>query len=48
MRERVRQFEGNMNIESSDSGTRISFTIPLGEAAVSTRVGVNEQLQTAG
>src|ERR1700723_1848592 len=29
MRERVRQFQGSMQIESSGSGTRISVTIPI-------------------
>lgn len=29
MRERVRQFEGNGNIESGASGTRITVTIPV-------------------
>jgi two-component system, NarL family, sensor kinase len=33
MRERVRQFEGVMNIESDDSGTRISVVIPVPAAA---------------
>jgi PAS domain S-box-containing protein len=33
MRERLRQFEGTMNIESDSSGTRIFATIPLPEAA---------------
>jgi len=29
MRERLRQFDGSMNIESDSSGTRVSVTIPL-------------------
>jgi PAS domain S-box-containing protein len=29
MRERVRQFDGELNIKSDDSGTRVSVTIPL-------------------
>jgi PAS domain S-box-containing protein len=33
MRERVRQFDGQMNIESNVKGTTISFTFPLGTAA---------------
>ena len=33
MRERLRQFEGTMNIESDGSGTRIFATIPLPKAA---------------
>jgi signal transduction histidine kinase len=33
MRERLRQFEGTMNIESDSSGTRIFATIPLPKGA---------------
>jgi signal transduction histidine kinase len=33
MRERLRQFEGTMNIESDSSGTRIFATIPLSKSA---------------
>jgi two-component system sensor histidine kinase UhpB len=33
MRERLRQFEGTMNIESDSSGTRIFATIPFPKAA---------------
>jgi len=33
MRERLRQFEGTMNIESDSSGTRIFATIPLPKSA---------------
>ena len=33
MRERVRQFKGNYAIDSSDSGTRISATIPTPQEA---------------
>ena len=33
MRERLRQFEGTMNIESDNSGTRIFATIPLKSAS---------------
>jgi signal transduction histidine kinase len=29
MRERLRQFDGSMNIESDSSGTRVSVIIPL-------------------
>ncbi len=31
MRERVRQFDGHMNIESNAHGTKISFVIPIVE-----------------
>ena len=34
MRERLRQFEGTMNIESDSSGTRIFATIPLAKRAL--------------
>jgi two-component system, NarL family, sensor kinase len=33
MRERVRQFQGNMTIDSDSSGTRISVVMPLAAAA---------------
>jgi signal transduction histidine kinase len=33
MRERLRQFEGTMSIESNGSGTRVFATIPLSKAA---------------
>ena len=33
MRERLRQFEGTMKIESDSSGTRIFATIPLPKSA---------------
>src|SRR3984885_3682056 len=33
MRERLRQFEGTMNIESDSSGTRVFATVPLPKAA---------------
>jgi signal transduction histidine kinase len=34
MRERVRQFHGEMRIESESSGTKILVTLPLPNAAV--------------
>ena len=33
MRERLRQFDGSMKIESDSSGTRIFVTIPLPKTA---------------
>src|SRR5262249_22008071 len=33
MRDRVGQFHGEMNIESTGSGTRVSFTLPIRETA---------------
>jgi PAS domain S-box-containing protein len=38
MRERLRQFGGIMNIESSDSGTRILVTIPVPKATLQSEV----------
>jgi len=29
MRERVRQFDGHMDIQSNDGGTKIRFTFPV-------------------
>jgi PAS domain S-box-containing protein len=37
MRERVRQFNGDMKIESSRAGTNVSFTFPLGTEAAAER-----------
>jgi PAS domain S-box-containing protein len=45
MRERLRQFEGTMNIESDSSGTRIFATIPLPEAASLEDQSKTERLQ---
>jgi signal transduction histidine kinase len=33
MRERLRQFEGTLDIESDDSGTRVLATIPIPKAS---------------
>jgi signal transduction histidine kinase len=46
MRERVRQVQGKMNIESSDNGTTISFSFPQPKA--SSLDGSVEQLHSAG
>jgi two-component system, NarL family, sensor kinase len=45
MRERLRQFEGTMDIESDSSGTRICATIPLGKAASPEEQSKAEPLQ---
>jgi signal transduction histidine kinase len=37
MRERVRQFNGEMKIESNGAGTTISFTFPLGTETAAER-----------
>ena len=34
MRERLRQFEGTMNVESDSSGTRVFATIPLPQSCI--------------
>ena len=44
MRERIRQFEGVMNIQSNGSGTTISFVFPLPEALLSTQEGVGQSI----
>jgi PAS domain S-box-containing protein len=44
MRERVRQFDGQMNIESSDKGTSISFSFPLSRTSASERDSTTEQV----
>lgn len=40
MRERVRQFGGNMTIESNSRGTIISFTLPVAKTEPSKRAPV--------
>jgi PAS domain S-box-containing protein len=47
MRERVRQFEGKMDIRSNGEGTRISFVLPLHNAP-SPGEGVIQQLELTG
>ena len=47
MRERLRQFEGTMNIESDSSGTRVFATIPLPKAASSEGQSKAEPLQAS-
>jgi PAS domain S-box-containing protein len=44
MRERIRQFEGVMNIQSNGTGTTISFVFPLPEALLSTQEGVGQSI----
>jgi signal transduction histidine kinase len=45
MRERLRQFEGTLNIESDSSGTRVFATIPFPKAASSEALSKAEPLQ---
>ena len=47
MRERLRQFEGTMNIESDSSGTRIFATIPFPKDALPEDQSKAEPLQTS-
>ena len=47
MQERLRQFEGTMNIESGRSGTRISVTIPIPKTALPEEPNKTEPLQAA-
>ena len=47
MRERLRQFEGTMNIESGSSGTRVFATIPVPKAASSEGRSKAEPLQAS-
>ena len=44
MRERIHPFHGTMEIDSNDSGTRISFRIPIQKAAPSEE-GASQPLQ---
>jgi signal transduction histidine kinase len=46
MRERVRQFEGTVNIESGSTGTRITVTIPV-PPSVQENVATREEPQAA-
>jgi len=45
MRERLRQFDGDMKIESSERGTKISFTISVTDFPPSKTDSVREQCQ---
>ena len=46
MLERIRQFGGKMNIESGDSGTKISVTLPLSEPDAATPMTAAEALES--
>ena len=48
MRERVRQFDGSMNIASDRGGTTISFKIPLAEADAPKQLDAGQQLEAVG
>ena len=48
MRERVRQFDGHMNIESNQRGTKISFSIPLAETAAPEQLTTMYRVEAAG
>ncbi len=45
MRERIHPFQGTMEIESNDSGTRISFRIPVPRETVSAEESPDQPLQ---
>ena len=47
MRERLRQFDGTMNIESDSSGTNVFATIPAPKAASPSEMGRSASLSTA-
>jgi signal transduction histidine kinase len=47
MQERLRQFEGTMNIDSGSSGTRIFVTIPIPKTTLSEEQRKTEPLQAA-
>jgi signal transduction histidine kinase len=47
MRERLRQFKGEMKIRSDSSGTRISVTIPVPKNAIAQDESSPESLQKA-
>lgn len=47
MRERIRQFEGVMDIQSNGTGTAISFAFPLPEALPPTQEGVAKSIPAA-
>ncbi len=46
MRERLRQFDGTLNIESDSSGTRVLATLPLPEPALPEEQSKAEPLQS--
>ena len=47
MRERIRQLDGQMDIESSSRGTEISFKIPIAQSEA-TRAPVSQPIRAAG
>jgi PAS domain S-box-containing protein len=47
MRERLRQFEGTLNIESGESGTRVFATIPVANSVSPENQSKDEPLQAA-
>ena len=48
MRDRVRQCESRMDIESNSTGTKISFRFPVLKTATPKSESANNQLQTTG
>jgi len=47
MRERIRQFEGDLTIESNESGTKISVTLPVPESYASSEQSTLEEASHA-
>lgn len=47
MRERVRQFDGEMNIETNESGTRVLVTLPAPKAETATSEEGREKVRAA-
>lgn len=48
MRERLRKFHGNLNVESDSSGTTICVTIPLSKAAADEETEATQPLRAIG
>jgi signal transduction histidine kinase len=46
MRERLRQFKGELRIESKNSGTQVWVTIPISQTPASEEKGGLEPMQT--
>jgi signal transduction histidine kinase len=48
MRERIRQFGGQFEIESTGAGTTMSFSLPLVKGPEPMRQGITHKVQAAG
>jgi signal transduction histidine kinase len=47
MRERLRQFEGNLHIDSDKAGTKVLVTIPIPKSTILREQNGTEPLQKA-